>query len=171
MGTPGEHSTLLHHSTSHELYICKTWATVVPKWRDLVVWQNFSWGGLLIYLLQIGSPGQSKVQTLTKSHVVNHWVYWGYLQENGWGITLTGQNRFKDSYSTKGHSGWITSHKAGNLHNLQQLNRLENALFWCFSWSEPLPSSLACFCLFQVWESLWLGSLLSEGRISFYCLL
>jgi hypothetical protein len=132
---------------------------VVPKWRDLVVWQNFSWGDAT----HIGSPGQTKVQTLTKSNLVNHWVLLGLLT----GIWVRGYWLETAAEPQATQHGWhLTKLGTWNtLHNLQQLNRLENGLCWCLSWSKLLPSSLACFCFCQVWESsLQLGSLPSEGK-------
>ena len=70
----------------------------------------------------------------------------------------------KNSCITKAHTSTganLQSWESGAHHTAcRQLNRLESVLSRFFSWSKPLPGSLAAFCFFQtagltfpLWES------------------
>lgn len=138
--------------------------------------QNFSWGDTSL-LIPDREPMADPSRDITKVQLGE--FSWGYLWNMGVGL-LTGAEMTLKTVVSPGPSPSIDNTpqnwEFGALFTAcRQLSRWES-ICSRFSWSEPLPGSVAGFCFFRklLWARVfaaWLPSFCLKGTLQLYCLL
>lgn len=113
---------------------------------DTVPWDMWT----IVYSPPIGNWWWTCIRTPQKSHWQASKIYWGYLQEYGWGVTYRRTNDSKPVASAKlQRSMEDSSWKLETWSTLNSLPAVQQVRV-CISVGLNLPSTPVCFCIIQV---------------------